>query len=270
MYEYTNQSHVAARRSSSWHQLQEGSQIERGTSPVEPEIRLLTKITCRYPQRSLSITIKWLRVLTPSNVADRVTRQYSKSFTTHATHGSSEASDFTFPSRSPLSQPDGVYNRSSSDIVVFAGSWTDSWHQDTTSETMELLVPSDQRHCDRYHHHHHMLDRRTCYQDDQHLPRSYINGHFVTSEVSRTSGAYKHREHVEHYEQHRSASVHTRQQTRSRPPRPSTYENGRLRRVERQQIDTEEHRVRHNCVKYQGDAACRCSSNPQTTRASKS
>jgi hypothetical protein len=63
-YEHTYQSQLVTRRSSSRDQPGEGSQIERGTSPVDPEFRLLTKITCQYPHHSPSITIKWLCALT--------------------------------------------------------------------------------------------------------------------------------------------------------------------------------------------------------------
>jgi hypothetical protein len=268
MYNYNYQSHLTARRSFSRHQLGEGSQIERGTSgasPVDPEIRLLTKITCQYPQHSLRTALCTDIVY----VADRVTRQYSKSLTTHATRGSSDVSEITSPRPSPLSQPDRVYNRLSSDVIMFAGSWTDSWQQETTSGEMELLVPSDQRPGDHYHHHH-TLEQRTCYQDDNRLIRSDSNRLSLTSEVSQATGSYKRCEHVEHYEQHESASVHARQQTRSRSPRPRTYvtrADGQLRKSERQLIGPQEPRA---CVKHQDGTVCRCNSNSQVPRAGES
>jgi hypothetical protein len=124
---------------------------------------------------------------------------------------------------------------------------------------MGLLVPSDQRPGS----HQHTLERRTCYQDDHHHTRSDSNRHSITTEVSQTGRSYKRHEHVEHFEQHKPASIHTRQQTRSHSPRPRTYAaraSGRLRRSSHQQTEFQEHHVRRVCVKHQDDAACRCNS----------
>jgi hypothetical protein len=151
---------------------------------------------------------------------------------------------------------------------MFAGSWTDSWQQDATPGTMGLLVPSDQRPIA-----HHTLERRTCYQNDHHRTRSDSNRYSVTSDISQTSRSYKRRENVEHHEQHKSASAHKLQQTRSRSPRPHTYvarANGRLRRSSHHGIDSQEHHVRRDCVKHQDGAACRCNSNARITRAGES
>jgi hypothetical protein len=152
----------------------------------------------------------------------------------------------------------------------FFGSWTDSCQQDTSSEPMDLPVFSDQRRGCYVNHTH---ERRTCCQDEDQVTRSDDVRHSATSEITQTDRPQRGRERLKSYAQPKSSSMINRQQTRSGSPRPRTYgarANGRLRRGERQQNGSQEHRVRRACVKHHDDAVCRCNSNSHITRASES